>query len=70
MTALLQQAFAAAAMPPAEQDALAARLLDELTAEDAFDRKLAATGSRLSGLAAEALAEHRAGQQSPSPHPL
>jgi hypothetical protein len=63
MTILLQQAVAAAAaLPPAEQDALAARLLDELAAEDAFDQKLAATGSRLAGLAAEALAEHRAGK--------
>lgn len=63
MTPLLQQAFAAAAtLPAAEQDALAAWLLGELAAEDAFDRTLAATGGRLAGLAAEALAEHRAGE--------
>ena len=66
MTPLMQQAFTAiAALPAAEQDALAARLLDELAAEDAFDRALAATGGRLAGLAAEALAEHRAGGSAP-----
>lgn len=63
MTPLLQQAFTAlAALPATEQDALAARLLDELAAEDAFDRTLSATGSRLAGLATAALAEHRAGE--------
>lgn len=63
MTTLLQKAFtAAAALPAAEQDALATRVLDELAAEEAFDRALAATGGRLAGMAAAALAEHRAGQ--------
>lgn len=63
MTPLLQQAFAAiTALPAAEQDALAARLLAELAAEDEFDRKLVATGGRLTELAAAALAEHRAGE--------
>lgn len=62
MTPLLQQAFTAvAALPATEQDAWATRLLEELAAEEAFDRKLAATGGRLAGLASEALAEHRAG---------
>jgi hypothetical protein len=63
MTPLMQQAVAAvAALPAAEQDALAARLLAELAAEDEFDRRLLATGGRLAGLAATALAEHRAGE--------
>ncbi len=66
MTQLLRQAFdAVAALPAEEQDALAARLLAELADEDEFDRKLLVTGHRLSGLAAEALAEHRAGQTLP-----
>ena len=66
MTQLLQQAFdAVAALPAEEQDAVAARLLAELADEDEFDRKLQATGHRLSGLAAEALAEYRAGQTLP-----
>jgi hypothetical protein len=63
MTTLLQQAFAEAAkLPPAEQDLLASRLLAELAAEDEFDRKIASTSDKLAGLAAEALAEYRAGQ--------
>ena len=63
MTPLLQQAFTAiAALPAAEQDAVAARLLAELAAEDDFDRALVASGSRLSGLADAALAEYRAGE--------
>lgn len=63
MTTLLQQAFAEAAkLPPAEQDLLASRLLAELAAEDEFDRKVASTSDKLASLAAEALAEYRAGQ--------
>ncbi len=66
MTTLLQQAIAAAAtLPPADQDAWAAKLFENLDAEDAFDRKLTATGGRLASLAAAALAEHRAGQTAP-----
>jgi hypothetical protein len=63
MTALLQQAFdAAAKLPPAEQDLLASRLLAELAAEDDFDRAITASADKLVSLAAAALAEHRAGQ--------
>jgi len=63
VTTLLQEAFAkAAALPPAEQDVLARRLLAELAAEDDFDRAIAASSDKLAGLAREALAEHRAGQ--------
>jgi hypothetical protein len=63
MTKLLEQAFnEAAKLPEAEQDALAARLLAELAAEDDFDRAIAATADKLADLAREALAEHRAGQ--------
>jgi hypothetical protein len=63
VTTLLEQAFAkAAALPPAEQDVLATRLLAELAEDDEFDRGLAASSNKLSGLAREALAEHRAGQ--------
>jgi hypothetical protein len=62
MTTLLQQAFAEASKLPAdEQELLAARLLAELAAEDDFDRALARSGDKLARLAAEALAEHRAG---------
>lgn len=62
MTTLLQQAFEETSKLPAdEQELLAARLLAELAAEDDFDRALARSGDKLARLAAEALAEHRAG---------
>jgi hypothetical protein len=63
MTPLLHQAFTAAAtLPAAEQDALAAWVLAELNTEDDFDRALTESGGKLSRLADEALAEYRAGQ--------
>lgn len=63
MTTLLQQAFAEAAkLPGPEQDLLASRLLAELTAEDDFDRAVSNSPDKLARLAAEALAEHHAGQ--------
>ena len=62
MTSLLQKAFnEASKLPDAEQDVLAERLLAELTAEDEFDRKIAATSDKLARFAAEALEEHRRG---------
>jgi hypothetical protein len=66
MTQLLEQAFAAAARLPAdEQDALARALLSDLASERAIDERLAGTSDALSRLAAEALAEHRAGRTEP-----
>jgi hypothetical protein len=44
-----------------KQDLLASRLLAELGAEDEFDRAIAASADKLSALARESLAEHRAG---------
>jgi hypothetical protein len=62
MTTLLERAFAEAAKrSPAEQELLASRLLTELAAEDDFDRAIAGSADKLARLAAEALAEHRAG---------
>ncbi len=62
MTNLLQRAFdEAGRLSAAEQDLLATRLLAELADEDEFDRALAASGDKLTLLANEALAEHRAG---------
>jgi hypothetical protein len=62
MTKLLERAFAEAAKrSEAEQELLASRLLAELAAEDDFDRAIAASTDKLAKLAAEALAEHRAG---------
>lgn len=61
MTRLLEEAFAkAAALPPAEQEVLATRLLAELTDEDEFDRAIAESGNKLANLA-QAIGEHRAG---------
>lgn len=66
MTHLLEQAFAAAArLPAADQDALAAVLLAEIASEQAIDARLAATPDALGRLADEALAEHRAGRTEP-----
>jgi hypothetical protein len=63
MTALLEQAFAEAAKRSREeQDLLAARLLAELAAEDAFDRAIAGSAAKLAKLAREAIDEHRAGK--------
>lgn len=60
MTKLLEQAFQAAQQLPApEQDLLAARLLSELAAENAFDAEIAASADRLKRLAVDALEEHR-----------
>lgn len=66
MTHLLEQAFAAAARLPAEeQDALARALLADLASEQAIDAALARDPDALARLADEALAEHRAGRTEP-----
>jgi hypothetical protein len=66
MTALLEQAFQVAnRLPPAEQDAIATRLLAELVSEDEFDAKIAATADKLVLLSEEALKEYRAGETLP-----
>ncbi|MCE5267253.1 MAG: hypothetical protein LLG00_05150 [Planctomycetaceae bacterium] len=63
MTRLLERAFAEAGkLTPAEQDLLASRLLAEMGDEDEFDRAIDASAGKLTGLAEEALAEHRAGR--------
>ena len=62
MTPLLQQAITAISLlTPWEQDEVAARLLAEVEAEDAFDRAIAASAHKLARLTEEALAELRAG---------
>ena len=63
MTELLERAFAEAAkLPPAEQDALARWVLEELRAEQRWDQAFADSTDRLAQLADEASAEHRAGR--------
>jgi len=66
MTDLLQQAFdQVSKLSPEEQDLIATRLLAELTAEDEFDRKIAATADKLAVFARRALAEIEAGDTEP-----
>jgi hypothetical protein len=63
MTALLEKAFAEAAKRSREeQDLLAARLLAELAAENAFDRAIAGSAEKVADLARQAIDEHRAGK--------
>ena len=62
VTELLARAFAEASkLSPADQEVLASRLLEELAAEDEFDRKIAGSIDKLVLMAREALEEHRAG---------
>lgn len=66
MTRALETALAEVAkLPPEEQDALAALLLDEIASEQRWSRSFAASPGVLESLAAEALAEHRAGKTRP-----
>jgi len=66
MTQLLEQALSAVAkLPPSEQDALAAILLEELASEEKWGALFAKSQDPLGRLAEEALAEHRAGKSVP-----
>lgn len=63
MTKLLEKAFEEAArLPEKEQDSLAQVLLDELASDRRWDELFAKSHDLLSELAAEALADHRAGR--------
>ncbi len=63
MTQALETAFAVASkLPQAEQDKIAAWLLEELRDERTWDDKFAKSQDRLSKLADEALAEVAAGR--------
>ena len=66
MTKALQKAFEVASqLSDREQDELAAAILEELRVEDAWHATLAESLPALEKLAAEALAEHRAGRTEP-----
>ena len=67
MTELLKKAFAEAAkLPPEDQDALAAALLDDLESERAWERPLGPTDAGdLERLASEALDEYHSGKTTP-----
>ena len=62
MTELLQKAFSEASkLAPAQQDAVASLLLEELASERHWDQAFAASATQLEKLAEEALEEHRKG---------
>jgi hypothetical protein len=66
MTDLLEQALTEVKkLPPSEQDAMAAILLQELAAEQRWTELFAKSQGALETLAGEALAEHRAGLTKP-----
>jgi hypothetical protein len=63
MTTALQQAFdKASALSQEQQDSLAALLMEEIAAEDRWQRSFAQSQAELSKLAAEALAEDAQGR--------
>ena len=66
MTQLLDKAVAEAAkLPEQEQDALAAILLAEIQSEERWTETFAKSQDLLEELAAEARAEHEAGETKP-----
>ena len=66
MTQLLEKALSEVAkLPPAEQDALAAILLNELASEKRWAESFAKSQDALARLAGEALAEDAAGLTKP-----
>ncbi len=66
MTRALKKAFEAASkLPEAEQDALAAAILEELESERRWDELFERSADTLAKLAKEALAEDRAGRTRP-----
>ena len=66
MTQLLEKApNEVAKLPPSEQAALAAILLDEIVSANRWGELFAQSQDALAKLAADALAEHRAGRTKP-----
>ncbi|MGE0874427.1 MAG: hypothetical protein AB7O31_07135 [Burkholderiales bacterium] len=66
MTSLLEKALSQVEkLPDAEQDAVAAILLEELASEQRWSESFAKSQDALAGLAETALAEHAAGRTKP-----
>ncbi len=63
--ALISAVAKAEKLPAAEQDALAAILVDEIDSEARWSRSFSGSGHVLEALAAEALAEFKAGKAEP-----
>ncbi len=63
MTALLEKAMNHVnALPPEEQDAVAAIILEEIESEKRWDELFAGSQGQLAQLAGEAIAEYQAGK--------
>jgi hypothetical protein len=63
MTELLEQAIAKLkTRPTSEQDSIAALILEEIEDDNRWDESFARSPDLLAKLAAEAMAEHRAGK--------
>lgn len=66
MTGLLEKALRRVeALPEAEQDAIAAQIMETLDEEAAWDRTLQANPEKLAALVREAREEHRRGETRP-----
>jgi hypothetical protein len=66
MTKLLEKALKEVAkLPEAEQDAVAAILLDELASEQRWAESFAKSQDKLAKLAEDALADYKAGRTKP-----
>ena len=66
MTSKLQHAFEEASkLPPEEQDALAAAILEEIAVDELWDKSFQKSAAALAQLAEEALREHRDGRTRP-----
>jgi hypothetical protein len=66
MTKLLEKAFEVATkLPPEQQDALAALVLDEISSEWRWEEAFAKSQDVLAALATEALDAHAAGRSTP-----
>ena len=66
MTGLLEKALKRIeALPEAEQDAIAAQILETIEDEEQWDRTVRADRERFRALADEALEEHRRGETRP-----
>jgi hypothetical protein len=69
MTKTLRDAFEAAAkLPDAEQDALAAAIKAELEADERWEQLFSGSQDTLARLADEALTEYRSGRTQPFDH--
>ena len=66
MTSLLKKAFDAASSLPADRrDAIAKLVLAEIEDEKRWDEAFAGSQDKLADMAAEAIAEHKAGKTKP-----